>query len=187
MSLEEAIVKQAMTGDRDAFAHLLQQRITHLYGTAALILGDRGVAEDAAQEALIRCWRSLPGLRDPSKFDAWLYRLLLRACLDEARGKTTRIEAHLPESRFEPVQESEEFQRIVDSDELNEPLLRLNPDQRALLVLLYYRGHTLREASEILGVRVGTVKSRLHRSLHSLRASLTVTPESEPLERKAMP
>jgi RNA polymerase sigma-70 factor, ECF subfamily len=72
--LSRELVQQAMLGSRDAFSVLVDRTHARLVGTAGLILRDRGWAEDAAQEALVRAWRNLPGLRDPDRFDAWLHR-----------------------------------------------------------------------------------------------------------------
>ncbi len=67
-----------MGGDRDAFGALASEALPRLMGTAGLILGRIDVAEDAVQESLVRAWRDLPNLRDPDRFEIWLYRVLLR-------------------------------------------------------------------------------------------------------------
>ena len=79
------LVRRAREGDRDAFDLLMTAVIDHLYRIARLILRDTDRAEDAVQEALVRCWRDLRTLREPDRFDAWLNRRLLRAIADEAR------------------------------------------------------------------------------------------------------
>jgi RNA polymerase sigma-70 factor (ECF subfamily) len=81
------LVRLARDGDRDAFDMLLTATIDHLYRIARLILRDFDSAEDAVQEALVRCWRDLPALRDPDRFDAWLNRLLINSVTDEARNR----------------------------------------------------------------------------------------------------
>ena len=80
------LVEQAMAGDHDAFAELARARIGRLYAIAVLILRDPGRAEDATQEALVAAWRDLSALRDPDRFDAWLRRLLVRACYRESQA-----------------------------------------------------------------------------------------------------
>jgi len=79
------LVERAMAGDHDAFSELARVSIGRLYAAARLILRDPQRAEDATQEALVAAWRDLSSLRDPEKFEAWLHRLLVRACYREAR------------------------------------------------------------------------------------------------------
>ena len=83
------LVERAARGDRDAFDLLVSDAVDRLYAMARLILRDADLAEDAVQEALIHCWRELPRLRDPERFEAWLRRMVVNACYDEGR-KTRR-------------------------------------------------------------------------------------------------
>ena len=83
--MQQELVEQARRGDHDAFAALAGAAISRLDAAAWLMLRDTDLAMDAVQNALVRAWRDLPTLRDPAKFDAWLYRLLINACTDEIR------------------------------------------------------------------------------------------------------
>ena len=83
--MERELVERARQGDHDAFAALAGAAISRLDGAAWLILRDPEQAKDAVQNALVRAWRDLPTLRDPDRFDAWLNRLVVNACIDEAR------------------------------------------------------------------------------------------------------
>jgi RNA polymerase sigma-70 factor (ECF subfamily) len=165
------LVERAMAGDREAFTELTRQSIGKLYAVARLILRDNARAEDATQEALVAAWRQLSALRDPDRFDAWLRRLLVRACYREAdkeqrqRRITTRIE---PFATAGP----DPGLAVADQDELERGFATLRPDQRALVVLHYYLGLPVQETSEVLGIPVGTVKSRLSRTTQQLRATL---------------
>jgi hypothetical protein len=96
------LVIRARDGDRDAFSVLASRSIGQLTGVARLILRDEHAAQDAVQDAFIEAWRSLPGLRDPDRFEAWLRRLLVRACSRGAR-RTRRIGAL--EIRLTPADE----------------------------------------------------------------------------------
>src|SRR5207253_8328199 len=84
------LVKRATRGDHDAFAILVEASAGRLLGAARLILGDLELAHDATQDALVRAWRDLPGLRDADRFDAWLRRLTVNACLDLVRRRRRR-------------------------------------------------------------------------------------------------
>jgi RNA polymerase sigma-70 factor (ECF subfamily) len=169
--MQRGLVERAMNGDHDAFAELARYSITRLYATARLILRDEARAEDATQEALVSAWRDLPGLRDPDRFEAWLHRLLVRACYREARRARLRsvVEIHVvpPDLAGTDIARS-----LAERDELERGFCRLNAEQRALLVLRYYLGLSLDEAAEALGIPPGTAKSRLHRAVQAMRAAL---------------
>ncbi len=79
------LIASARTGDREAFGKLAALSIDRLYAVAVRIAHDPYRAEDAVQTALLKAWSDLPSLRDASRFDAWLYRLVVRACYDEGR------------------------------------------------------------------------------------------------------
>src|SRR5215212_2285939 len=78
---ERELVERAGRGDHDAFAVLLHESIGRLEAVARLVLRDQDLARDAVQDAFIRAWRDLPGLRDPDRFDAWMHRLTVAASL----------------------------------------------------------------------------------------------------------
>src|SRR4029079_226494 len=111
------LVRRAREGDRDAFDLLMTAVIDHLYRIARLILRDTDRAEDAVQEALVRCWRDLRTLREPDRFDAWLNRLLLRAIADEAR-RTRRDAARMVVLHSEP-READGTGLVADRDQLS--------------------------------------------------------------------
>jgi len=99
--MQQELVERARRGDHDAFAELAGASIFRLDAAARLILRDPDQAKDAVQETLVRAWRDLPTLRSPDRFEAWLHRLLYRACIDEARRLRRHrvdIEAVAPES-----------------------------------------------------------------------------------------
>ena len=79
------LVEAASRGDHEAFDVLAASAGDRLYAVALLILRAPDLAEDAVQEALVRAWKQLPSLRDPDKFDAWLYRLVVNACAEQGR------------------------------------------------------------------------------------------------------
>jgi RNA polymerase sigma-70 factor (ECF subfamily) len=177
------LVRLAQDGDRDAFDLLLTAVIDHLYRIARLILRDYDSAEDAVQEALVHCWRDLPGLRDPDRFDAWLNRLLLHSVTDEARrrrraGATVRI------LQSEPAQ-PDSTSALADRDQLARVFDRLSIDHRTIVVLHHYLGMTVDEAAATIGIPVGTAKSRLHYATEALRAALEADARSVP-GRKAL-
>ena len=170
---QRELVVRAGQGDHDAFAVLARDALVRLDAVARLILRDSELARDAVQEALVRAWRDLPRLREPERFDAWLHRLTVRTCIDAARVHRRRvIEVELTSVLDEPVPDG--TAAFADRDFIDRALGRLDPAQRAILVLRYYLDLTLPEAADVLGIPVGTAKSRLHRSLEALRATVAV-------------
>lgn len=160
-----------MAGDHDAFAQLARVSIGRLYAVARLILRDQGQAEDATQEALVAAWRDLSALRDPDRFDAWLHRLLVRACYREARRARSRPVFDVDVRSIEPAVADDSLS-LADRDEIERGFRRLDPEQRAVIVLHFYAGLPLTQVADVLGSPVGTVKSRVHRSIRTLRAAL---------------
>jgi RNA polymerase sigma-70 factor (ECF subfamily) len=164
------MVEAAQRGDHDAFEALAIGAADRLFGIARLILRDVHAAEDAVQEALVRIWRDLPRLRDPDRFDAWVHRILVNACVDQGRHRR-RWSAEIQLVRSEPTTD-DAIGSMADRDQLERGFRRLNPQQRAAVVLHYYLGLSVPEIAEILGVPSGTAKSRLHYATAAMRAAL---------------
>src|SRR5258705_6219920 len=165
------LVERAMAGDHDAFSELARASIGRLYATARLILRDDGRAEDATQEALVAAWRDLSALRDPDRFDAWLRRLLIRACYREIRRGRNRWTIEVDVEGHETA-DADATLDVADRDQLERGFRRLDADQRMVLVLHYYLGLSLDEAAEALGIPPATVRSRLSRATRAMRAAL---------------
>jgi RNA polymerase sigma-70 factor (ECF subfamily) len=169
--VDAELIGRAQRGDEEAFASLAVAAGDRLHAVAFRILRDTDLAEDASQQALLTIWRDLPQLRDPARFDAWSYRLLVRACY--AEGRRTRRWA--PKVRLLPADEpevSEGLNSVVDRDQLERGFRRLSIDHRAVVVLHHYLDLPLDEVADVLGVPVGTVRSRLHHAMRGLRAAL---------------
>jgi RNA polymerase sigma-70 factor (ECF subfamily) len=137
-----------------------------------MILRDEYAAQDAVQEAFISAWRSLPGLRDPDRFDAWMRRLVVRSCFTATR-RSKRVDAR--EIRLTPADEPiiTDVQRDFGiHDQLERGLARISAEQRAVVVLVYYLDLPLADAAQAMGVPLGTAKSRLNRATSALRAAI---------------
>ena len=164
------VVGRAMHGDHDAFASLIGLGANRLYAMACLILRDNDRAEDATQEAIVRAWRELPRLRDPDRFEAWLRRLTINACFDEARRVRRRAEISLVHINDRSTADSSGA--FVEHDRVDRAFRRLPFDQRTVLVLQHHYDQSHTEIAETLGIPVGTVKSRIRYGTAALRASL---------------
>jgi RNA polymerase sigma-70 factor (ECF subfamily) len=170
------LVDRAQHGDREAFGVLAGASVDRLYGIARHILRDAELAEDATQEALVRAWRDLPALRDAERFDAWLYRLLVRACADVGRRRR-RWRAEITFLSTEPS-ELDRASELADRDQLERGLRRLTEGQRSVLVLSFYVGLSTTELAGALDIPIGTAKSRLHYAIDALRAALAADERS---------
>ena len=164
-------IEAAQNGDREAFVDLIRVRSDRLFAVAHRILRDIDRAEDALQDALVIAWRDLPGLRDPDRFDAWLQRLLIHVCIAQA-SRDRRRRSNLQVLPFDGPAAPDELLSIADRDLLERGFRRLQPDQRAILVLHHYLGYAPAEIAETLGIPAGTARSRLHNAHRAMRAAL---------------
>lgn len=167
--MERQLVLQAQRGDQDAFDRLASHMVDRLYSVAYRILRNGPSAEDATQQALVDVWRHLPSLRDPDKFDAWTYRLLVNAAYAEYRRR--RREAP-PGALTDGTTDADPYPSVHDRDQLERGFARLTAEHRAVLVLQHYLDMTHDEMAEVLGIPVGTVRSRLHGARGAMRAAL---------------
>ena len=169
--VDTELVKRAQHGDREAFGQLAADLAARFLPVSRRILRDIDLAEDASQRALVAIWRDLPQLRDPARFDAWSYRLLVRACYAEG----SRARRSSPNIRLLPVDEptvADGTGTVVDRDQLERGFRRLSIEHRAVVVLHHYLDLPLDEVADVLGVPAGTVRSRLHHAMRGLRAAL---------------
>ena len=174
---QRGLVERAREGDHDAFTELARGAVTRLDRAARLILRDPELARDAVQEALIRAWRDLRGLRDPDRFDAWLHRLTVNACLDIARHRRRRV----IEVELDPIDMPDVIDMagaLADREIVDAAMRRLDESGRAIVVLHYFLGMPLTDVAATLGIPIGTVKSRLHRALGEMRVAVEIDPSS---------
>lgn len=169
--VDDRLVVRAQGGDRDAFEQIVGISFDRCYGVAKRLLRDRQSAEDAVQQAMVAIWRNLPRLRDASRYDAWSYKLLLRACYAEYKKAPQWMPAVVEGSPTEP-RTGGDYGAVVDRDQLERGFGRLSMDHRAVIVLHHYLDLPLDEVGRVLGIPTGTVKSRLSRALNEMRAAL---------------
>lgn len=167
---QAALVIKARSGQREAFDVLAASVVDRLYAVARLVLRDSDRAEDAVQETLVRCWRDLPSLREITKFDAWLRRLLMRAITDEFRRARSH-RASIAVLHVEPTT-ADASSDVVVRDQLDTGFRRLSIEHRAIVVLRLYLGLSIEESAVALGIPVGTAKSRLHYATEAMRLAL---------------
>jgi RNA polymerase sigma-70 factor (ECF subfamily) len=171
---QRTLVLKAQAGDVDAFEALVRLASGRLFAIASRILRDHHAAEDAVQQTLVTIWDELPRLRDPDRFDAWTYRVIARASIAQSKRERRggAVLTLLPDDTDAIATGMDALGGVADRDRLERGFRRLNPDQRAALVLQHYAGLSLAEIADVLGVPPGTVASRIHYATRVLRAAI---------------
>ena len=183
MTDDEAIMR-CQNGERDAFRYLVEQYKDVLFGTAVLMTGNRAVAEEQVQEALLSAWRGIRGFRLGRPVKPWLLRILVNSVLSHQRRRvlpTVNLDGSGPDTAGsinpDPAETLDALEnRLV----LRRAIAGLSPDHRQVVALRYFAGLTVPEMARSLGVREGTVKSRLHRALAILRQQLAESGQETP-------
>jgi RNA polymerase sigma-70 factor (ECF subfamily) len=167
--MDADLVLAAQSGSEAAFGRIVTVFGGRLQAVAYRVLRDRELAEDATQAGLLRIWQNLPKLRDPARFEAWAYQLLVRACYAEARRSRPRSVARLIDT---DLPAHDRLLDIVDRDQLERAFARLSVEHRAVVVLHHFAGLPLAEVAALLEIPTGTAASRLHYAMRGLHAAL---------------
>ena len=181
--MRTALVERARNGDEDAFTELVDMDGDRCYAIAYRILRDVDRAKDAVQQAFLLAWRELPRLRDTERFEVWLYRLLVNACYEEAR-RHRRWTTHVRVLPMEGPTAPDPTVSVNDRDALERAFRSLSPEQRAVFVMHHHAGLQLTAIADVVGIPIGTVKSRLHHATRNLRAALEIQTKIEMAEVK---
>jgi RNA polymerase sigma-70 factor (ECF subfamily) len=184
--MQRDLVVDAQHGNHEAFTALVAGSLQRWYSVARLILREDQLAQDAVQEALVKAWVSIRGLRDPDRFDAWIHRLLVHACYRAARLEGGRRRVEVRELPMDGTRLSDSQAALAARDQLERGFLRLSPDQRAVLVAHYYLDLPDSAAAEALDIPPGTLKSRLNRATIALRAALDANERQSDLARERL-
>lgn len=157
-------------GNTDALSHLLKRRKTWLYNVAKRAVSDPQVAEDGLQEALVQIWKGAKEFRGESQVTTWMYQIVFRCCIDVVRKENVRKADALPEDSENLIGSSTGFEsQIADKLLIHGALAELEAGHREVLELVWLKELTHEEASERLGVPIGTVKSRTSRAQARLK------------------
>ena len=196
---EEQLIRRAQQGDNVAFEELLLLHQKKVYNLCLRMSANPDDALDLSQEAFLRAWRSLGPYQFEASFSTWLFRLTSNICIDFLRRKKRRQETSLTESYDDSDEGAElsvpdaqpgpEQQAMTNETkiELARAMEQLSPEHREILQLRVIEDLQYEQIADILGVRVGTVKSRLARARLSFRKILKAgnyfdSASSEPVE-----
>lgn len=149
---------------------LFDEHAGPLYGYVLRLTGDAGRAEDVVQETLLRAWRHPEALAD-RPIRAWLFTVARNLVVDQARARRSRPQETGDEA-LAVVPADDELERAVESWAVAEAMAVLRPEHREVLLEVYYRGRSVKEAADTLGIPAGTVKSRTYYALRALKLAL---------------
>jgi RNA polymerase sigma-70 factor, ECF subfamily len=182
---DQSLVEACRAGRTDAFDVLVRRYQERLYPTILRLTGSPEDAEDVLQDAFVRAFEKLDQFHGESSFYTWVYRIAVNLALSGHRKRRTRTAlrlghrppsargAHAADESAEsdpsaPLERAERDRIVADA------LNSLSPEHRAIVVLKEFDGHRYEEISAILGIPVGTVRSRLHRARSELYDRLRV-------------
>jgi len=173
--MEENLIEQAQSGDQEAFRELVKMYGSLLYRTARVLLNDPLSAEDALQEAWLDVWRGLPTFQLGRPFRPWLLTVVANRCRKHLRNTqpvSVPIDNYLGQTLIAPEAITNTTLQSVESPELEAALRGLNVDQQHILALRFFAELELEEITQLTQLPLGTVKSRIHRSIEYLRIRL---------------
>jgi RNA polymerase sigma-70 factor (ECF subfamily) len=165
------LIRQAQTGNHRAFTTLLREADRQMRSLASGVMGSRPATDDVLQDAYLQAYRKLGDYQGNASFTTWLHTIVYRTCLHHLRLRDRRAEVDL-DAVPEPTATSDDAERIVNADAVDTALRSLAPDQAAVVILVDGDGCSYQEAAAVLGVREGTIASRLNRGRSALRDSL---------------
>jgi RNA polymerase sigma-70 factor, ECF subfamily len=175
----QLLVTRALEGDENAFGVIFDQYSTLMLRTASIIVGDRDIAEDVVQDALIQAWHHLADLRNAGALRPWLMRIVVNQCISFKR-RLARTTAFMRQALSEQetdliAQAADDYKGRMERDwDLAHAIEMLPIKQRVVIVLHYYNGMTLPEMSQSLNTSENTLKKRIQAALTNLRRILRV-------------
>ncbi len=168
-----ALLNRYLGGDVAAFDELVRAHEDRVFGICLRMMGDRDAALDAVQETFLTVFRKADRYQARAAFSTWLYRVAVNTCYDLLRKAKRRRTAPLPETTDPADRRSgDEFEAVELRPEIEKALAKLPTEFRSAVVLVDLQGLSLDQASQILDVPVGTVKSRVFRGRKQLTLSL---------------
>ncbi len=172
-SHDAELLARVAKGDHEAFTDIMRTHENRVFSVSLRIMGDREKALDATQETFLTAFRKAHQFQGKAAVGTWLYRIAVNTCYDQLRKQKRRPAEPLPD-HLDPADQS-----ALDAVEaaglrpgLREALDSLPPEFRAAVVLSDVEGMSLPETAEVLGVPVGTVKSRVFRGRRLLAKHL---------------
>ena len=172
------LIRRMQAGDDDAVRDLYAQYGQRLYAYALRLTDDPATAEDVTQNTLVTAWRTARTFRGEGRLIAWLLGIVHHTAMKALRGSTHYLDEVAEETVSEDQPSPEEQAQVKDERHwVRQGMQSLSPEHRAVLELIFYQELTLNEVAQVLGVPLGTVKSRLSYARTHLRGVLARTEE----------
>ena len=174
---QQVLVDKVLQGDKEAFGAIVDQYTALMMRTALMIIGDRDIAADAVQDALIQAWQHLSGLREAGALRPWLMRIVVNQCISYKR-KAARTAAFVRQTLVDQSTQlaaeiADDHKGRLERDwDLAETVKKLPPKQQAVIMLHYYQGMTLPSMAQTLNISENTLKKRIQAALQNLRQVL---------------
>jgi RNA polymerase sigma-70 factor (ECF subfamily) len=171
-NVDATLLDRCATGDILAFREIYERWKNPLYTLAYRFHGNREDAEDSLQDAFVHMYRGIAHFRREAKFESWMYRIVMNACISSKRPRrTTEQKTDFTDERRQPGGTENEGDAVM-RDILEEEIARLSELQRAVFLLYAGQGLTHPDIAEVLRIGVGTSKSYYHRARLALQAGL---------------
>jgi len=165
------VLEASRRGDQEALRLLFETHKDRVYSLALRFTGDGTAAWDLTQEVFIKVFSKLGEFRNQAKFETWLYRIVLNACIDQQRRNKRFIPLEKPgvyNTMSESQPQEKSYIRRQVTEAVQAAVARLSPKVKAPILLRYVEGLSYEEIAEVLGCRAGTVAARLNRG-HKIR------------------
>jgi len=177
---DRRLIAESLNGRREAFGELVSRYQGRLYNAAIRLADNPEDAADVVQDAFLNAYQSLHTFKGDAEFFTWLYRIAFNTAISLKRKKRAAVslDAVRPEGGIDPDDPSEyikpgaALERTEDEQQLQDAVRRLSHEHREVLVLKDIEGLRYEDIAEILGVPIGTIRSRLHRARLELRELL---------------
>jgi RNA polymerase sigma-70 factor (ECF subfamily) len=178
---DQKLIDRCLDGETGAFGELVRRYQDRLYNTVYRLVDNAEDAQDIVQDAFLNAYQSLDGFKGDSRFFTWLYRIAVNTAISHKRRQRVLLSIDTGRNGANSVQPldaseysrpGEALERAEQEQRLQEALSRLSPEHRAVLVLKDLEGQKYEEMAEVLGVPIGTIRSRLHRARAELRELL---------------
>ena len=178
---DQRLIAQCLNGDTAAFGELVRRYQDRLYNTVYRLVDNAEDAADVVQDAFLNAYQSLDGFKGDSLFFTWLYRIAVNTAISQKRKQRVLLSIDAGRNgatTVQPLDESEysrpghALERAEQDQRVHRALQQLSQEHRTVLILKDMEGQKYEEMADVLGVPIGTIRSRLHRARAELRELL---------------